>query len=293
MDLLIFIIFIIATPAVILAIAVLTLTCRLVATRHDKAENAEPWTDRLYSAAKRATLSWCAVTAFAVVAYGVFGFWDIWYLTGWEQFFILCSIPAAAFAWGMARPRIYRDGLERNRNGRYGACVVLSFLMFLVFAPTFAIMRTILPFRTDSYRDGWPMEITSGEWSSRRFRLAQPVASALIPREARDIELRYTPPVIGNLGGEAEMRCRVAKDDLLAFAKAHKYTFQSKSVERNFCENGCGDCDFVWNVWHKYNGNAPYPPDFLAYNYRFATCGGFSFLYDVTNTTLYAEWSSN
>ena len=283
---------IVATPAVILAIAVLTLTCRLVATRHDKAENAGPWSDRLYSAAKRATLSWCAVTAFTVVAYGVLGLWDIWYLTGWEQFFILCAIPAVAFVWGLARPRMYWDGLERDRNGRYGAWVVLSFLMFLVFAPTFAIMRTILPFRTDSYRDGRRMEITSEEWNSRRFRLAQPVASALIPREARDIELSYTPPAIMELGGVAEMRCRVAKDDLLAFAKAHKYTFQSESVERNFCKNGCGDCDFVHIVWSKYNSE-PYPKDFLAYNFRYSTCGGYSFLYDVTNKTLYAEWSSN
>ena len=171
---------IVGTPAAILTNAVLTLTRRLVATRHDKTANEEPWSDRLYSAAKRATLSWCAVTAFAVVAYGVFGLWDILYLTGWEQFFLLCGIPAAAFAWGMEKPRIYRDGLERDRNGRYDAWVVLSFLMFLVFAPTFAIMRTIAPFRTDSYGDGRRMEIASKEWNSRRFRLAQPLASALI-----------------------------------------------------------------------------------------------------------------
>ena len=33
--------------------------------------------------------------------------------------------------------------------------------------------------------------------------------------------------------------------------------------------------------------------DFLAYNYRYKTCGGYSFLYDVATKTLYAYWSSN
>ena len=37
----------------------------------------------------------------------------------------------------------------------------------------------------------------------------------------------------------------------------------------------------------------PYPKEFLAYNYRRASCGGHSFLYDVKAETLYADWSSN
>lgn len=280
-------------PPLALAIGVLTLACRLFATRHDKATEAGPWSDRLYSGAKRATLAWCAVTLFAIVAYGVFGLWDIYYLTGWEQFFILCAVPFAAFVWGIAKPRVYVDGKERDKNGRYGAWVALAFLMFLVFTPTFGIMRTIAPFRTDSYRDHSRIEIKSEEWSWLRFRIAQPLASALIPREAKDIELSYTPPAILSLGGVAEMRCRVEMYDLLAFAKAHEYKFQSESIERNFCKNGCGDCDFVWHTWRKYNGNAEYPANFLAYNYRVGTCGGVSFFYDTTNKTLYAQWSSN
>ena len=48
-------------------------------------------------------------------------------------------------------------------------------------------------------------------------------------------------------------------------------------------------------VWEKYNPSkkTTYPKEFLAYNYRYATCGGYSFFYDVKAETLYADWASN
>jgi hypothetical protein len=111
-----------------------------------------------------------------------------------------------------------------------------------------------------------------------------------------------------DFGGSAELRCHVEKEDLLVFAKDRGYEFQSESVSRNDCKDGCEDCDFIHIVWEKFNRFAvcskdehsspewkvsPYPKDFLAYNYRYKTCGGFSFLYDVATKTLYACWSSN
>lgn len=267
----------------------------LFRTRHDKCadagEEVEPWSSRLYSASKRATLAWAAEIAFCLVVYLGIGWYDSQWLPEEYHFGMLCIIPIVAFAWGVARPRAYKDGVERAQNGRCLAWLALAILLFPIFAVTFGVSRPIAPFL---HRERGRKEqiIRADKWSAWKFRMAD-VAPEMIPWAATDIELVFRPCAVLGLGGHATMRCRVERDDLLAFAKARGYEFQSESIERNACMDGCGDCDFVWQVWRKYNGNDPYPADFLAYNYRYATCGGYSFFYDVTTETLYAEWSSN
>ena len=206
----------------------------------------------------------------------------------------MLALPVVAFTWGIMKPRAYSDGVERVKNGRIGAWITLAILLFPMFTIVFFISRPIAPYL---HRIGNPqsseMVIRAPGWNAWTFRMAD-VAPDMIPWNATDIELKYTPTKgLLPLGGRAELRCKVEKDDLLAFAKARGYEFQSESVSHNSCAKGCGDCDFVWHVWYKYNGDTPYPNDFLAYNYRYATCGGYSFFYDVNMKTLYAQWSSN
>ncbi len=283
---------------IVLPIATLVLVVRLCRTIGDgrvaKGETAGPWSCRLYSAAKRMTLVWVSEIIFCVAVFVGLGYYDSSFLPVRYHYWLMLALPVVAFTWGIMKPRVYSDGLERVKNGRIGAWITLAILLFPIFTIVFFISRPIAPYL---HRIGNPQSseivIRAPEWTAWTFRMAD-VAPDMIPWYATDIELEYTPTEgLLPLGGRAELRCKVEKDDLLAFAKARGYEFQSASVKRNFCANGCGDCDFVWHVWHKYNGDTPYPNDFLAYNYRYATCGGYSFFYDVNAKTLYAQWSSN
>ena len=252
---------------------------------------ARLWSNRLYSASKRAALAWTAEILFCAVVYIGFGWYDEQCLPEQYYLWIMVALPIASFAWGLARPRVYKDGAEREKNGRGQAWFTLAVLLFPIFIVTFAVSHSVATC-LHGRRDVKERIIRADEWSAWKFRMAD-VAPEIIPPGATDIELAYRPCALFCLGGHATLRCNVERDDLLAFAKTRGYEFQPESIERNACSGGCGDCDFIGESWRKYNGDAEYPVDFLAFNYRRATCGGHSFLYDVTNKTLYAEWSSN
>ena len=282
----------------VLPIVTLAMVVRLCRTIGDgrvaKDERVGPWSCRLYSAAKRAVLAWVAEIVFCVVVFLGLGYYDSSFLPGRYHYWLMLALPVVAFTWGVMKPRVYSDGAERVKNGRIGAWITLTILLFPMFTIVFFISRPIAPYLHRSINpQSSEIVIRAPEWSAWKFRMVD-VATDMIPWDATDIELKYTP-IKGflPLGGSAELRCKVEKDDLLAFAKARGYEFQSESVSHNSCAKGCGDCDFVWQVWHKYNGDTPYPNDFLAYNYRYATCGGYSFFYDVNTKMLYAQWSSN
>ncbi|MCR5414063.1 MAG: hypothetical protein K6F50_04970 [Kiritimatiellae bacterium] len=265
----------------------------LFATRNDgrvgKGGSATPWSDNLYSAAKRATFAWVAVTLFCVVAYGILGFSGAVFLPWSGHFWMLVAVPVLAFAWGLLRPRIYADGVDRERNGRGDAWIVLSFLLLLVFLPVFFVTRGIVPFKHVD-KDTGMIQVRSDKWDDEKFSMF-PIACRIVPPKAFDIEFDFSPGVM-RLGALAELRCKVEKGDLIAFAESCGYEFQSESIDRNSCKNGMGDVTFADHVWRKYNKGL-LPIDFLAYNCRYANAGGVSFLYDVAAGTLYAQWSSN
>lgn len=52
-------------------------------------------------------------------------------------------------------------------------------------------------------------------------------------------------------------------------------------------------CDWIGDVYERYNGNCDYPKKFLSYNFIYPSCAGFSFFYDVEKAVLYARWGSN
>ena len=289
--------FAISSAIPISAILSIFLVVRLFRTRNDKCANdgelVRPWSSRLYSASKRATLAWAAEITFSIVVYLGLGWHDSQGLPARYHFCLMVAVPIAMFAWGFVWPRVYEDGMERVKNARGPTWLSLAILLFPVFSATFALSHCLAPLlHMESVKREKDIVICADKWSSWKFRMAD-VAPKMIPWAATDIELVYRPCKFLSLGGHAMMRCRVSKSDLLAFAKNRGYKFQSESIERNSCQDGCGDCDFIWQVWRKYNAEAAYPTDFLSYNYRFATCGGYSFLYDVTAETLYGEWSSN
>lgn len=279
----------------IVTFAMVVRLCRTIGDgRVTKGEVAESWSSRLYSAAKRMALVWVSEIAFCVVVFVGLGYYDSSFLPGRYHYWLMLALPVVAFTWGVMNPRVYSDGAERVKNGRVGAWITLAILLFPMFTIVFFISRPIAPYlhRIVNPKNS-EIVIRAPEWSAWKFRMVD-VAPDMIPWEATDIELKYTPiEGLLPLGGSAELRCQVEKDDLLAFAKARGYEFQSVSVKRNSCANGCGDCDFVRQVWYKYNGDSSYPTDFFAYNYRYATCGGYSFFYDVNTKMLYAQWSSN
>ena len=294
LSLIIFVVMLVAIP-----LFALGRVMHLFRTRNDKCANggeeARPWSSRLYSATKRAALAWAAEMLFCVVVYfgmGV-GWYDIRWLPRHYDVWVMVAVPVAAFAWGCVMPRIYMDGMERVRNGRRSAWFELAVLLFPVSMVVSLLSRQMAPVVHRGMGGAERViEIRADKWDSWRFRMVD-VAPDMIPWGATDIEIVYQPCNLLGLGGRATIRCKVDRDNLLAFAKNRGFEFQSESIERNACTDGCGDCNFVGQVWHKYNGNAEYPSDFLAYNFRIATCGGYSFLYDVENETLYGEWSSN
>lgn len=253
-----------------------------------------PWSCRLYSAAKRATLAWCAAISLCVATFVFACISGSCLLPGSVLYWGLAAVPVAVFVWGYARPRMYVDGADRVANGRRKAWTGLAGLLFLVFSFAFvfsqSVARNLVAWRSVDYGNG-VMDIHAAEWSAGKFWVA-PVASEMIPPKAKDIDFSYHPTLpLTKFGGDAKLRCKVAKDDLLSFAKWRGYSFQSESMELNSCRSGCGDIDFVGSVLHEYGGH--YPSRFLAYNYRGSDCGGYSFLYDEDEKTLYACWSSN
>ena len=289
--------FAISSAIPISAILSIFLVVRLFRTRNGKCANdgelVRPWSSRLYSASKRATLAWAAEITFSIVVYLGLGWHNSQGLPARYHFCLMVAVPIAMFAWGFVWPRVYEDGMERVKNARGPTWLSLAILLFPVFSATFALSHCLAPLlHMESVKREKDIVICADKWSSWKFRMAD-VAPKMIPWAATDIELVYSPCKFLSLGGHAMMRCRVSKSDLLAFAKKRGYKFQSESIERNSCQDGCGDCDFIWPVWRKYNADAAYPTDFLSYNYRLATCGGYSFLYDVTAETLYGQWSSN
>ena len=148
--------------------------------------------------------------------------------------------------------------------------------------------------------------LTSVVYDAERFRMARPILEEMVPPAASNIELRLAwtcggimggpKDEIGGLGCGAELRCEVTQEGLAEFAKANKYTFQSESITKNFCtEKGAvaDGCDWIGDVYERYNGNCDYPKKFLSYNFIYPSCAGFSFFYDVEKAVLYARWGSN
>ena len=136
-----------------------------------------------------------------------------------------------------------------------------------------------------------------------RLAEASFLADSMVPNKATDIRLHLSysrggfmggpKDRFGGLGAFADMRCKVPMEGLMEFAKKSSYEFQSESIEKNACTNG-PEVPFIDDVWRKYNpGDVPYPTKFLAYNFIHGNCGGYSFLYDVDNETLYATFGSN
>ena len=145
--------------------------------------------------------------------------------------------------------------------------------------------------------------IESPVFDAGRLAEASFLADSLVPNKATDIQLLLSyqrgglmggpKDRFGGLGASADMRCRVSMEGLMEFAKEMSYEFQSESVTQNACTNGPA-FTHVDDVWRRYNpGDVPFPKKFLAYNRIYASCGGYSFLYDVDNETLYAAYASN
>ena len=130
------------------------------------------------------------------------------------------------------------------------------------------------------------------------------LVKTMVPTNATDIWLRLSYTRRGfmgspgdyfdGFGADAWLRCRVGKEGLQEFAKMNDYVFQSESIKKNFCTNGPDNVSFIDLTWRQHNPkDTPYPTNFLAYNFIWPDCGGYSFLYDVDNETLYGEYGSN
>ena len=268
---------------------------RLLAGRRGNPDPA-PFRNRLYSGLKRMACAWCIEIVLCAIAFVVLGCWNPGMMLHGEEFLSLIGVAILAFAWGVVWPRTYADGIDRVKSGRRLAWGLLAFYLFFVLSVAFMAVNGIagLGFKGhDSARKFFvkrPCYRPGG-----KFRVAGSVADRMIPPRATDIEFSYSPGLGGVMGANAELCCRVEKDALLAFAKDQGYAFRSDSYTFNACADGPQDCGFIHWVWEKYNpsGEKTYPKEFLAYNYRYASCGGYSFFYDVKAKVLYAAWASN
>ena len=146
--------------------------------------------------------------------------------------------------------------------------------------------------------------IECSAFDAGRLTEASFLADSMVPNKATDIRLHLSysrggfmggpKDRFGGLGAFADMRCRIPMEGLMEFARGRSYDFQSESIGKNACTNGPTNVTFIDEVWRKYNpGDIPYPKEFLAYNFIYANCGGYSFLYDIGNETLYATFGSN
>lgn len=291
-----------------------------------KASGVEPfpWRSRWYSALKR--LSWAWVGELVVlVTFGLLAaFVNLNFIPGEECFVLLLLVAAGCAISGFVWPRRYSDGVERIRSGRRLSFGLLAFYLFFPVMAVYIGVNIVSGTGVRSGEDHREIVINADSYSWWRFRSAGSVGKKMVPPEATEIRFVLRPGLGLSFGAHAEMRCKVSKVDLLAFAKSRGYEFQGESIKRNVCKDGPQDCDFIHLVWAKYNPDLsrpvyrgsdnpnlmsdhletpewkvyfysplPYPKDFLAYNDRYATCGGYSFLYDVKTGYLYANWSSN
>ena len=288
--------------------------------------DALPFRDRAFSALKRAALAWTwGMLAMVLLsaALAVLPFPVPFSILGW-------SVPVAvvlAALWGALRPRTYEDRVDRVRNGARIGWVLLAICLPLVYLPVClfgsALARTGfggLGLRRDEKPKAY--HITAERYSAAKFAFASPVSEKMIPEDATAIIFDFRFGLFGgtmSLGAGAELKCKVSREGLEKFAKDNKYKFRSDSYKKNECADGSQtDCDWIWTTFEKYNPPhkstrcqsaekmpdgtirwepilepAERPKKFLAYNYRYSNCGGYSFFYDVDGQILYANWSSN
>lgn len=281
-----------------------------------------PFRNRLYSGLKRMACAWGIEIAVCALAFAVLGYRNLGFIPGSVHFFWMIGAAMLCFAWGILSPRVYADGIDRVKSGRRLAWGLLAFYLFIVMSIAFIAVDVVAGVGFDGHKNPREFVIESPRYDSVKFRVAGSVATKMVPSGATDIKFIYRPGLGGVFGGSAELRCHVEKDALLAFAKDKGYAFRSDSYMFNACADGPQECDFIHQVWGKYNPSKetvycyqkdrtriadhnvtsdwepfhpmkPYPKEFLAYNYRYATCGGYSFFYDVKAKVLYSDWDSN
>ena len=288
--------------------------------------DALPFRNRVFSALKRAALAWVwgmLALLLASAALAELPFPVPFSILGW-------SVPVAvvlAALWGMLRPRIYEDRVDRARNGARIGWVLLVICLPFVYLPACLFSSALarngfggLGLRRDEKPKAY--HITAERYSAAKFAFASPVSEKMIPEDATDIIFDFRFGLFGgtmSLGAGAELKCKVSREGLEKFAKDNKYKFRSDSYKKNECADGPQtDCDWIWTTFDKYNPPhkstrcqsaermpdgtirwepilepAERPKKFLAYNYRYSNCGGYSFFYDVDGQVLYANWSSN
>ena len=286
--------------------------------------DALPFRNKAFSALNRAALAWAwgmLAMLLASAALAELSFPVPFSILGW-------SVPVAvvlAAVWGALRPRTYEDRVDRIRNGARIGWLLLVICLPLVYLPIClfgsALSRTGfggLGLRRDEKPKKY--HITAERYSAARFAFASPISESMIPEDATDIIFDFRFGLFGGtmLGAGAELKCKVSREGLEKFAKDNKYKFRSDSYEKNECADGPQNCDFIWMTFDKYNPPRPStrawseekmpdgtvkwepilepverPKKFLAYNYIYSNCGGYSFFYDVDGQILYANWSSN
>ena len=287
--------------------------------------DALPFRSRAFSALKRAALAWAWGMLAVVLMSAALAELPLPFpfpILGW-------SVPVAvvlAAVWGAVRPRTYEDRVDRVRNGARIGWVILVICLPFVYLPvclfSLALARNGfggLALRRDEKPKAY--HITAERYSAARFAFASPISETMIPEDATDIIFDFRFGLFGGtmLGAGAELKCKVSREGLERFAKDNKYKFRADSYMKNECADGPqADCDWIWTTFDKYNpphestrcqcaekmpdGTIKWKPikepverpkKFLAYNYIYCNCGGYSFFYDVDGQILYANWSSN
>ena len=286
--------------------------------------DALPFRDKTFSALKRAALAWAWGMLAMLLVSAVLAVLPIpvsFFIVGW-------SVPVAvvlAAVWGTLRPRTYEDRVDRVRNGARIGWLLLVIALPFVYLPVClfgsALARTGfggLGLRRNEKPKAY--HIKAERYSTTKFAFASPISEKMIPEDGTDIIFDFRFGLFGGtmLGAGAELKCKVSREGLEKFAKDNKYKFRSDSYKKNECADGPQNCDWIWTTFDKYNPphkstrcqSAEKMPDgtwkwepilepverpkkFLAYNYRYSNCGGYSFFYDVDRQILYANWSSN
>jgi len=262
-------------------------------------EAIKPYRSRWYSGGKRFMLSLLAANFLLPVAIVLAGkcprLMQAWEYCGeclMVLAFVLCLL---ALIWGVVRPREYVDG--KSRSGV--SCIVGLFGLSVVLALTMMTVGAIAVFQMQS---PGKVDITLPAYSAAEFKRhrAQYVAKRLVPEGGTDIRMTWNRGAF--IGGSwAEFRCTCTQEALGDFARENGYVFQKESISRNDCpekwpRNFPKDVDFIHSTWQRYHDaeDCPgYPTKFLAYNCRYPSCRGFSFLYDMENQVLYGSWASN
>ena len=193
-----------------------------------------------------------------------------------------------AFLVGVCFPCAYRDGTIRGNLGRLICMGVMALSLVGLLAVEMSVSWTA---NEPGLAGGRHYEIQLESYSEKEFDriFAMPMASRLVPKEARGIHFYYQP---GFLFGKCfKVRCEVEEEAVRQFFREQQFECHEMENDQKMSAEEVEEIrQFLVDAGCKED---PYSPPlystsekFLVYEDRYSNGGGFFFKYDMDTKTL-------